>query len=199
MAVDFAKLKQLFDNDEFMASLKSSGAEITGWCDFVPYSGEPLHVRLELRVKTGLFSSVRLAVGNDEKRLETMARSINANIACKWWKLRQTSCSETVMEGDYTILSRIGLKGGERQTVTELVSAYGGTENEVDYLLNESDDTALGHFLIGREQYGGFYGWHEARALANIMSVGSQTPISVDEGVAFREAFVGWAKDFLGH
>ena len=132
---------------EFMGDLRKMGAELVTWYEAIQYIGKPKQLVYELCVKRGLFSKERIAAGEDSQSLRSMADYINNHPACKNWKILLNQHTQVLQSGDFAIVQRTGFQGGDRQAMVNTITRFGGSQEDIDYILDKVEADTLGYLL----------------------------------------------------
>ena len=172
--------------DDFWGSLHDIGARVANWVEAIQYSGKPLAMHFTLFAKRSLFSRRHLAAGVKEESLSTMRSYINHHPDYRTWKLYVTNCELVARSGDYVIVERRALKGGDREEVANVVRRFGGTQEDISYLLDKTVDDILGYVLPNAHL--------SAADLVEVVKIGRTTPITPKEQQQLVRGVVRWAE-----
>lgn len=160
------------------AALEEAGCLLRTWYEAVEYNGPFKQLEFQLRAKRGFFTNERIAAGDDAESLREMAGYINTHPECKKWKLSIGRCQNAeAQNGDFMIVEKMAFRGGEREGITNIVRSFGGDQDDIDCILDETGERTLGYLLS--------VGPREAQALAEIIHMGATTPVSPEEILAW--------------
>ena len=168
--------------NEFNRSLADIGAKMTSWIEVIQYTGNPVEVNYKLSVKYKFFSKINLAASIDEESLLTLRSYIKHHPDYKSWKLYVTKCDLLVNSGDYMIVERRACKGGRREDVANVIKRFGGTQDEISYFLDKTEDKIFGYILPNK--------YLSAKKFAEVIQVGSTTPITPAEQNEFGNKLI---------
>ena len=79
-------------------------------------------------------------------------------------------CELVARTGDYMIVERRALKGGSREEVANVIRRFGGTQEDISYFLDKSEDDILGYVLPNS--------YLSAAELVEVVQIGRTTPIT---------------------
>jgi len=171
---------------KFQSSLANIGAQIANWVEAIQYSGKPRELHFELSAKRCLFSRHHLAAGIDKESLSTMSNYIGHHPDYRAWKVHVTNCELVARSGDYMIVERRGLKGGNRDEVAKIVRRFGGSQDDISYFLDKTEDEILGYVLPNA--------YLSAADLAEVVQVGQTTQITPEEQQELVRGIARWAE-----
>lgn len=174
------------DGERWSAFLHDMRAEgwgvVTTWVA-VPYDGPPRELPYELRIKTGLFGYAAIAAGDEESRLRDVARYVEHSSSVGKVRLAIRRSRLVLCEGDYAIVERSALEGPDRGALAEAIRRYGGTQADVDEMINRVEEKVLCYCV----------GWKDdvVQPFLDAVHIGATRPVSQEE---LARAVDGWAK-----
>ncbi|MDO8473665.1 MAG: hypothetical protein Q7T05_07610 [Dehalococcoidia bacterium] len=104
---------------------------------------------------------------------KTMASYIRNHPGCRNWKLSINERRVVAQSGDFMIVQRDAFQGGDKKTTAEIVTRFGGDQENVDYFLNTTEERILGYVLLTSQR--------EVRALAEIVHIGATRAGSLED------------------
>lgn len=158
---------------ELSQALKETGASLATWYEAVRYAGEPKPLQYELVINRRLLSKTRLAAGDDAKGLESIAYFLGHHADWKSARFSVRRCHANLQTGGFVLVERRAFRGVEAERVSEVVKRFGGGPDDIDYILNRSEDSVLGYLLTTTEE--------RARSFAEAVHQGATGPARTED------------------
>ena len=171
----FALFKDMRTHISFMNGLEHIGVELETRYEIEEYNEKPIYIDYQLCVKESMFTKNILLLSENMENLKIVASFINNFPPCEKWNLFIEKKRNIVAKG-YFILKEITKfinTENKEDKIENIIHSIGGAEEEIDFVINQSNKKTLGYFPINDKR--------KALGYALLVDIGSTFPAKQEE------------------